>query len=563
MASMLWETLSAARDLGRLHDIASILIRYGFSDVVRRLGMANALERAGKVLHWKEVGELTQLTPPARVRRALEEMGTTFIKLGQILATRMDLFSPEWIAEFEKLQDHAPSVPFAQIKQQLQEDLGTSLENIFAELVSKPLAAASIAQVHRARLLNGDEVIIKVRRPGIRPVVEADLRLLRRLAKIIEADFPEMRRFKPREVVRQFTLSLRRELDLAAECRNAERIAGNFAAHPEIVIPKVYWEWTSERVNVQEAINGIPGRDLESIDQSGLDRKILAQRGAQAVLKMILEDGFFHADPHQGNIFYLPENRIALIDFGMVGRLSAERRTQVVDLLHGLVEKETERVVEVMLDWAGAINIDLGSLKLEIEDLVDQYHGVPLKELSISTMLADLTTLLRDYQLALPPDLTLLTKSLISLEGMGHQLNPEFDLVTEFSPFLRRALLARYAPDALAKKGWQVVAGGLDILTGLPQDLRHLLRSARSGRLQVHVDVTRLQHFGNQLDRATSRLTMGVVIAALIIGSSIVMTVEHGPKLLGLPLFGLLGFTGAAIAGIWLLISIRRSGRNS
>jgi len=174
----------------------------------------------------------------------------------------------------------------------------------------------------------------------------------------------------------------------------------------------------------------------------------------------------------------------------------------------------------------------------------------------------DLTTLLRDYHLALPPDLTLLTKSLISLEGMGHQLNPEFDLVTEFSPFLRRALLARYAPDALAQKGWQVVAGGLDILTGLPQDLRHLLRSARSGRLQVHVDVTRLQHFGNQLDRATSRLTMGVVIAALIIGSSIVMTVEHGPKLLGLPLFGLLGFTGAAITGIWLLISIRRSGRN-
>jgi len=562
MASMLWETLSAARDLGRLHDIASILIRYGFSDVVRRLGMANALERAGKVLHWKEAGELTQLTPPARVRRALEEMGTTFIKLGQILATRMDLFSPEWIAEFEKLQDHAPSVPFAQIKQQLQEDLGTSLEDIFAELMSKPLAAASIAQVHGARLQSGDEVIIKVRRPGIRPVVEADLRLLRRLAKIMEDDFSEMRRFNPSEVVRQFTLSLRRELDLATECRNAERIAGNFAVHPEIVIPKVYWAWTSERVNVQEYINGIPGRDLEAIDQAGLDRKILAQRGAQAVLKMILEDGFFHADPHQGNLFYLPENRIAIIDFGMAGRLSTERRTQVVDLLHGLIEKDAERVIEILLDWAGTAEINLESLKLEIEDLVDQYHGVSLKELNINTILADLTTLLRDYHLALPPDLTLLTKSLISLEGMGRQLDPEFDLVTEFSPFLRRALLARYAPEALAKKGWQVVAGGLDILTGLPQDLRHLLRSARSGRLQMHVDVTQLQHFGNQLDRATSRLTMGVVIAALIIGSSIVMTVEHGPKLLGLPLFGLLGFTGAAIAGIWLLISIRRSGRN-
>jgi len=277
---------------------------------------------------------------------------------------------------------------------------------------------------------------------------------------------------------------------------------------------------------------------------------------------MILEDGFFHADPHQGNIFYLPENRIAIIDFGMVGRLSTDRRTQVVDLLHGLVEREAERVVEILLDWAGDAEINIDSLKLEIDGLVDQYHGVPLKELNISTILADLTTLLRDYHLSLPPDLTLLTKSLISLEGMGRQLDPEFDLVTETSPFLRRALLARYAPDALVRRGWRALAGGLDILTGLPQDLRQLLRSARSGKLQVHVDVTRLQRFGDQLDRATSRLTMGIVIAALIIGSSIVMTIERGPVLLGLPLFGLLGFIGAATAGIWLLLSIRRSGRN-
>ncbi len=562
MPSVLWETLTAARDLGRLHDIASILVRYGFSDMVRRLGMASALERAGKMLHWQEAGELARLEPPARVRRALEEMGPTFIKLGQILATRMDLFSPEWIAEFEKLQDRAPSVPFVQIRQQLLEDLGTVPEEVFAELVPEPLAAASIAQVHRARLRGGENVIVKVRRPGIRPIVEADLRLLLRLAKIVEAESPEMFRFRPREVVRQFTLSLRRELDLAAECRNAERIAHNFSLHDEIVIPKVYWTWTGERMNVQETISGIPGRDLTAVGQAGLDRKILAQRGVQAVLKMILVDGFFHADPHQGNIFYLPENRIAIIDFGMVGRLSVDRRSQVVDLLHGMVEREADRVVEVLLDWAGEAKIDLDSLKLEIDGLVDQYHGVPLKELNISTILTDLTTLLRDYHLILPPDLTLLIKSLITLEGMGRQLDPEFDMVTEFSPFLRRALQARYAPDALVKRGWQAVVDGLDILTGLPQDLRQLLRSARSGRLQVHVDVTRLQDFGNQLDCATSRLTMGVVIAALIIGSAIVMTVERGPVLFGLPLFGLLGFISAAVAGIWLLISIRRSGRN-
>ncbi len=563
MPSIFWETLNAARDLGRIHDIASVLIRYGFSDMVRRLGMAATLERAGKVLHWKEIGELARLEPPARMRGALEEMGPTFVKMGQILATRVDLFSPEWIAEFEKLQDRAPAVPFAQIREQLQEDLGAVPEEVFAELIPEPLAAASIAQVHRARLQDGEEVIVKVRRPGIRPIVEADLRLLQRLAKIIEAESPEMARFRPQEVVRQFTLSMRRELDLAAECRNAERISRNFTAHPEIVIPKVYWTWTGERMNVQELISGIPGRDLAAIDQAGLDRKIIARRGAQAILKMILEDGFFHADPHPGNVFYLPENRIAFIDFGMVGRLSPDRRVQVVDLLHGLVEREPSSVVEVLLDWAGDVEVEMESLKLEIGEFVDQYHGVPLRELNLGAMLTDLAALLRDHQLALPPDLTLLTKAVITLEGMGCQLDPDFDLVTEASPFLRRSLLARYAPDVLARKGWQTLASGLDILTGLPKDLRQLLRSARSGRLQVHVDVTRLQHFGDQLDRASSRLTMGVVIAALIIGSSIVMTVGRGPVLLGLPLFGLLGFIGAAIGGIWLLISIWRSGRNS
>ncbi len=562
MSSMLWETLSAARDIGRLHEITSILIRHGFSDMVRRLGMANILESAGKILRWKEAGELAQLDPPARVRHALEEMGPTFIKLGQILATRMDLFSPDWIAEFEKLQDSAPVVPFEQIQEQLEEDLGAAPEEVFSKFIPEPLAAASIAQVHRARLQNDNEVIVKVRRPGIRPTVEADLRLLQRLAKVVEAESEEMRRYRPQEVVRQFTLSLRRELDLAAECRNAERVATNFADHPEIVIPKVYWQWTGERVNVQEFISGIHGRDLEAVDWAGLDRKILAQRGDRAMLKMVLEDGFFHADPHQGNVFYLPGNRIAFIDFGMVGRLSHDRRSQVVDLLYGIVEKDVGSVVEVLLDWAGKIQVDTEGLKLEIDQLIDQYHSVPLKELNISTILTDLTTLLRDYQLVLPPDLTLLIKSLISLEGMGCQLDPDFDMVSEIGPFLHRIKMGRYAPDALARRGWRAFATGLDIITGLPQDIRHLVRSARSGKLQVHVDVTRLQHFGDQLDRAASRITMGVVIAALIVGSSIVMTVERGPVLLGLPVLGLLGFLGAAVGGVWLLISIRRSGRH-
>jgi len=558
---MLWETLSAARDLGRLQQITSILIRYGFGGLVPRLGLTGALERAGKMGRWKQVTELAQLEAPARVRRAMEEMGPTFVKLGQILATRVDLLSPEWIAELEKLQDRAPEVPFAEIRGQLVEDLGAAPEELFASFDPQPMAAASMAQVHRATLLDGTAVIIKVRRPGIRPTVEADLRLLARLAAIAESELPDLRRYKPKELIRQFTLSMRAEMDLASECRNAERIARNFADHDDIVVPGVYWEWVGERVNVQAYIDGVPGRDLIRVDTSGLDRKVLARRGARAVLKMMMEDGFFHADPHPGNIFYLTDNRLAFIDFGMVGRLPDHRRYQVVNLLHGLAEQDSAQVVEVLLDWAGDTQVDIDTLTAEIAAFVDQYHGVPLKDLQLSEMLADLTTLLRDHSLSLPPDLALLIKAFITLEGMGRQLDPEFDMVAESAPFLRRAMMARYTPEALAKRGWAAAAGVLDIATGLPQDLRQLLRAARRGQFNVHVDITRLIQFGHQLDRAASRLTVGVVTAALLIASSIVMTVDGGPTVLGLPLFGFMGFLGALMGGLWLLISIWRGGK--
>ncbi|RKZ81029.1 MAG: 2-polyprenylphenol 6-hydroxylase [Gammaproteobacteria bacterium] len=558
---MLWEALSAARDLGRLQNIASILIRYGFGDAVRRMGMANALERAGQALHWKETEEFAHLEPPARVRRALEDLGPTFVKLGQILATRIDLFSPEWIREFEKLQDKVPALDFEDIRPQLEADIGGPIEDVFKSLDQAPLAAASIAQVYRAQLGDGSEVILKVRRPNIKATIETDLRLLQRLAKIVETESPDLKRFHPQEVVHQFTLSLRNELDLAAECRNAERISENFNENPEIVIPKVHWQWSGEQLNVQEFIDGIPGRNLKAVDEYGLDRKILAQRGARAVLKMILQDGFFHADPHPGNIYYLRDGRIAFIDFGMVGRLSEERRNQVVDLLRGLVERNSSNVVEILLDWAGDANINTQSLATDIDAFVDHYHGASLKQIKLSNMLAELTRLLRDHELSLPPDLTLLIKTFITLEGMGGQLDPDFDMVAEATPFLQRAMLTRYMPDVLIKRGWQSITNTIDVITGLPKDLRGLLRAIRRGTFKVNIEINRLEHFANRIDKSLGRLAMSSVIAALIIGSSIVMTVKGGPTIMGLPFLGFIGFSGAVIGAIWLLFSIWRSGK--
>ncbi|WP_342131411.1 ABC1 kinase family protein, partial [Hydrogenophaga sp. OTU3427] len=550
---MLLETLTTARDLGRLQEILGVLVRHGFGDTVRRLGLTDMLERAGHALRWDHAADLARLPPPVQVRLALEELGPTFVKLGQILAGRADIFGPEWIAEFEKLHSQVPALPIEALRPQLREDLGDEPEVVFARFDAEPLAAASIAQVHRAQLRDGTEVVVKIRRPGITEVIEADLRLIERLASVAEAELPALKPYRPQQLVREFARSLRRELDLAGECRNAERIATNLAALSHIAIPRVFWAHTGTRINVQDFMAGVPGHQLERLTpEAGFDRTLLAQRGAGAVLKMIVEDGFFHADPHPGNVFYLPGNRIAFIDFGMVGRLSVRRRDDLLKLLLGLVERRAQTVADVLLDWTGdAHGVDMAHLEAEIEAFVDQYHGVSLARLKLGQMLADVTAILRDHKLGLPADLALLIKSFITLEGMGRGLDPGFHMATEALPLLKRVLRARYQPRALALRGWQLLRRSLGALEQLPDDLGRLLRNARQGRLQVAIELAHLKRVGDQIDRAANRLSMALVVAALVIGSSIVMTVQGGPTLFGLPAFGLLGFFGAMVFGLW------------
>jgi ubiquinone biosynthesis protein len=552
---MLMGLAGTARDLGRAAEIAAVLARYGFGELLHGLGLAHDAQ------HAEDAASAHGRSAAERLRHALEELGPTFVKLGQLLATRVDLLAPEWIAQMEKLQDRAPAAPWEEVRAQLAEDLGADPQAVFAAFESEPIAAGSVAQVHRACLADGTLVAVKVRRPGIRARVEADLSLLARLAGLAEQRLPELARFRPREVVRQFSQTLRNELDFAAECRAAERVAHSFREQPEVVVPAVYWKWTGERINVQELIQGIPSRDLEAIDAAGLDRSVLARRGARAVLKMVLEDGFFHADPHQGNLFYLEGERIAFIDFGMTGHLGAARRDELVRLLRSLVGRDAEGAVEVLLDWADGQKVDAEAVTADVDAFIDRYHGLALAQLRAGAMLSDLTRLLREHGLALPPDLALVLKVCVALESVGRELDENFDMVAEAAPFLESATAQRFGPRALAQRGWRAAGTALELLAELPGDLRRLLRSARRSGVSLRVDLVELDRFGHQLDRAASRLTVGVVVAALIIGSSIVMTVQGGPTLLGLPFFGLLGFLGAVAGSLWLLFSIWRGGK--
>lgn len=561
---MLVETLAVARDVGRLNEIAVVLIRHGFGDLVRRLGLLDGLARAGRIVRLDLATDPARAEPPVRVRQALEALGPTFVKLGQILAGRTDLLGPEWTSAFEKLHSHVPSVPFHALAPQLREDLGAAPEDVFARFDTTPLAAASIAQVHAAQLADGTEVVVKIRRPGIVELVEADLRLLGRLAAAAQSRIEWLRAFRPKLLVDEFARSLRRELDLSTECRHAERIAAHMTALPYVVIPRLHWAFTGPRVNVQDRMQGVPGDELGALTpDAGFDRTLLAQRGAQAFLKMILQDGLFHADPHPGNVSYFEGNRIGLIDFGMVGRLSERRRDELLALVLGLVERRPQDVAEVLLDWTGdGQTVDVGELESEVEAFIDQYYGTPLAELNLGQMLGDVMSLLREHRLSLPAELSLVIKAFISLEGMGRGLDPAFHMAGEALPVLRQIAREHYRPRAMAMRGWRTLRRALAVVEQLPHDASRLLRSARRGRLNVGIEVAHLKRVGNQVDRAANRLAMALVIAALIVGSSIVMTVRGGPSIFGLPAFGFLGFCGAVAGGVWLVRAIWRSGHD-
>jgi ubiquinone biosynthesis protein len=559
---MIRETLSVMRDFGRLREIAGILIHYGWGDVVKRLGLSNAVERTGRVLHPRQAEEIMHLPAEVRVRLAMQDLGPTFVKLGQVLATRADIFPPLWVAEFSKLQDQVPPEPFENLLPELEAALGRSPFEVFKELQTEAIAGASIAQVHLAQLQDGTPVVLKIRRPNISARIEADLRLLAHLVRLLESEMPEARRFQPGKIVAQFSKSIRSELDLEREGRNTDRFQHNFADDPNIVFAKVHWEHTGQTLLVMERIDGVPGNDLESARTAGLDLKLLGSRGADAVLKMVLMDGFFHADPHPGNVFFLPQNRLAIIDCGMVGRISMERRDQIADMLAALVSRDIETLRDILISWAGDASIDEAKLMNDVDELIFSYDNASLRQIRFSVLLNELVTVMRENTLSVPPDLTMLFKALVTLEGLGRQLDPDFQIVHHLTPFVKKVIVDRYLPGSLLKRGRRNLMNVLDVATALPRDISRLLREVRRGRVKIDLDLKRLDHFGHQLDHSTNRITLALVTSALIIGSSIVMTVKGGPTLLGLPAFGFLGFFLASLFGVWLILSIWRSGRD-
>ncbi len=503
---------STIADLTRLQEIIRVFSLAGFGDIFKQMGLEDAAELTGKFMGWKYADELAHLERPRRVCRVFEILGPTFVKLGQVLATRPDLFGPEWITEFEKLQTQAPPLEFEELRRQIEVDLGAPLKEIFEEVDATPLAAASVAQVHRATLKDGTKVVLKIQRPGIRPKIEADMRLLAYLASLAERHVPQLAAFHPQKVVQQFAKSLQSELNFTTEGHNAEQVAANFEGNDQILIPRIYWEWTRERINVQEFVDGIPGLNLRAIDAAGMDRKRIAQTGASAVLKMIIMDGLFHADPHPGNFFILPGERIAFIDFGMIGRVSEVRRQQITKLLQALMQNDSEGLCAILLGWADREGDDPG----ELQDL--------------SAMVGDLLSLIRNNKLTMPPDQAMLLKVFVSLEGAFKKLDPDFDMMVAIQPTMNEVVIDQLSPQALGKRGLRVLTQYVELFADLPKEIRRGIYTVKTGNLKIRVELSQLDEMQRKFMRGARLLALAGITSAVLIGGSILMALTKKPR---------------------------------
>ena len=545
---MLDTLIVAARERARLAEVAAALGKAGLGDILARLGLGRWLAALGLD---KAQGEGSGT--PARFRHALEALGPVYIKLGQILSTRGDLLPPEWADELSKLQTGAPRLPWPEIRDLVEAELGAPIADCFLRVEEDALAAASIAQVHRAWLKDGTPVVVKIRRPGLREVVNADMRLLAHLAVLAERHSAEMARYRPREIARHLAASILLELDLSNEARNAAEIASNVDAISAIVVPSTHAELTTDALLVQDFLDGIEPADDGRIEAAGLDGALLARRGAEAFLKMVVIDGLFHADPHPGNLLALSGNRVGFIDFGAVGRIGEKRRRQLLAFVGAIVRGRSEDIAVMLLDWSAATDPDLGRLEAAADAFVAR-HG--RGSLDLGAAIADVLSLARDNRLTFPSDLAILFKALATADGVMKRLDPDFDAIEAARPIVRRAALGRFGPEALRGRAEEIGLDLVGLAENVPGLVKLLTHRLRQGPFKAELSVADVDRFGGHLNRAATKIAVALVVGAFAIGLAPELA-RSGPTIQGAPFFVILG-AAVVVAGLAALALLAR-----
>jgi ubiquinone biosynthesis protein len=547
--------------LARYRQIVDVLTRHGLEHLVETMGLERFRSLAAGL-----VGRSRPPHPhtrPEHVRMALEELGTTFIKLGQILSTRADLLPADYRAELTKLQDSAPAVPFAEIEEVVVSELGQPIACLFAHFEREPLAAASIGQAHAANLPDGTEVVVKVRRPGVVEQVEQDLEILQNLAAAASRRWEWADRYDVVGLAQEFAQTLRAELDYIREGHSAERFAANFAREPAVHIPRIFWEATTSRVLTLERIFGTKSTDLAGLERAGLDRREVAERAARVVLKMVFEDGFFHADPHAGNFFIEADGRIGLIDFGMVGTVDERTRGQLVELLLAVASQDAERLVDALLELGlSRRRVDRHLLRQDVDHLVSRYYNRSLSDLAVGPLLEDVFAIVRRHHLRLPPNLVLLIKTALMAEGLGVQLHPDFSLPALLAPYAERFIRQQYSPLVWARRVGRASRDFAEMGVTLPVQARRLIGEIERGGLEVGMRPEGFEPLLGRLERLANRIVLGVLAAAFVVGLAVLLSAYRpdGWEQWAGGMFGV-GFVLAVALGVYLTWTILRSGR--
>jgi ubiquinone biosynthesis protein len=550
------------RHLNRYHRILRVLFKYGFNDLIDRLHIDQYLESGLQMINRKPREQIARLSRPERLRLVFEELGPTFIKLGQLLSTRPDLIPADFLDELAKLQDDIPPFSIDEVQAIIKEELGGSPEELFHYFDTEPLAAASIGQVHRARMDSGAEVVVKVQRPGIENVIAVDLEILAHIAELMEQYLEEVQGHQPMAIVHEFARSLSREIDFSIELANIQRFARQFEGNLAIHVPLVYPELSTDRILVMEYVVGIKSSKVEVLREQGYDLPLIAERGANLVMEQIFVHGFFHADPHPGNVFVLPDNVVCFIDFGQMGRLSLKDREDFTDLVLDLVAGNEQKVVSGVLKVTIQLGeVDRENLGRDLGSLMDLYLYRPLEDLEAAKILQDLLDLVSRHKLSFKPSLYLMMKALSTVEGVGLMLDPKLELINLARPFMRKIRLGRMQPRRIADEFALTSTSYLQLLRDLPDEIRTILTQLRSGRMRLEFEHRGLKSLDDTLDRASNRISFAIVLASLIVGSSLIVLSDIPPHWHSIPVIGLLGFLFAGVMGFWLLLAIIRHGR--
>ena len=553
------------KSLGRLGHVGSILTKHGFGWLTVRLHLERFVPFRKRLLPARSAEtDAAGPTTAARVANVLEELGPIYVKLGQVLGSRTDLLPPAFIEEFHKLQDRVKPFPTSEARVEIERELGGPVEEFFSEFGPESFAAGSVAQAYHARTKDGQAVVVKVRRPGIRQLLEADIDILTRLAELAERYVPEYRILRPVMMAEEFGQTIRREIDFLAEASSTQRFGEAFAEAPHVRVPRVIWNLTRAGVLTLEQVEGIPIYSADALAAAGANRKALASHLAECFMQQYFEMGLFHADPHPGNLVVQPPDVLGILDFGQVGRMSDSMRSSLGTALLAALNREFDIVLDVF-DDLNALPDDLDSdrLKSDLAALVDKYAGVPLKRVDLKGLLDEIMAVARRHRVILPRDFVLLGKSLVTMGGVALTLDPDTSMVEVVRPRVRELMAQKLSPKRMLRAALTSAYHLSALAEQGPRSLRQLARKIMRGRLQIVFRHENLDRFITELDRSSNRLAFAVVVAAIILSSSVLMQAKLWPLIPGtdIPLLGLLGYLLAGLLGVWLVIAVLRSGR--